>query len=150
VIARDNETVIRTTVAPNAKVSIASEPTRVFESLKPVFEELGIPVATQDVATNQVGNANFWRTRKLGNDRISLFLSCGNSVTGVIADDYRVYMSVMSQVRPDGKGASEVETAFTAYAVNIDGSAAERIACGTTGQLEERIRQGILRKLGKS
>jgi hypothetical protein len=150
IIARDNEAVFRTTVAPNAKAAIAAEPARVFESLKAVYEELGIPVATADAAVNQVGNSNFWKSRKLGSERISLYLSCGNSVTGVIADDYRIYMSVMSQVRADGKGGTELETAFTAFARNIDGSAAERIACGTTGQLEERIRLGILRKLGKN
>jgi hypothetical protein len=147
IIARDNESVIRTTVAPNAKVTIAAEPSRVFQSLKPVFEQLGIPVATVDAGTYQVGNSNFWRTRKLGNDRISLYLSCGNSVTGVIADDYRIYMSVMSQARADGKGGTELETALTAYAVNIDGSAAERITCGTTGRLEENVRLGIIRRL---
>jgi hypothetical protein len=150
VVARDNEAVIRTAVAPNAKATIPAEPARVFASLKAVFEELGIPVATVDAAVSQVGNTNFWRMRKLGNERISPYLSCGNSVTGVIADDYRIYMSVTSQVRPDGKGGAELETAFTAFARNIDGSASERIACGTTGQLEERIRQGVLRALGQS
>ena len=150
VLMRDNETVVRTTVAPNAKATIAAEPARVFAALKPVLEQLGVPVATVDAATSQVGNANFWRSRKLGNERISLYLSCGNSVTGVIADDYRVYMSVTSQARANGKGGTELQTEFTAFARNIDGSAAERIACGTTGQLEERIRQGILRKLGPS
>jgi hypothetical protein len=59
-------------------------------------------------------------------------------------------MSVLSAVRADNKGGSELETAFTAYARNIDGSASERIACGSTGQLEERIRLGIARKVGKS
>ena len=147
VIARDNEAVIRTTVAPNAKATISAEPARVFAALKPAYDELGIPVATVDAALNQVGNSNFWRTRKLGSERISLYLSCGNSVTGVIADDYRIYMSVMSQVRADGKGGTELETAFTAFARNIDGSASERIACGTTGQLEERIRLGVVGKL---
>jgi hypothetical protein len=147
IVARDNAAVIRTAVAPNAKVNIPAEPARVFESLKAVFEELGIPVATVDAAMSQVGNSNFARTRKLGNERISLYLSCGNSVTGVIADDYRIYMSVMSQARADGKGGTELETAFTAFARNIDGSAAERIACGTTGQLEEKIRLAVLRKL---
>jgi hypothetical protein len=144
---RDNEAVIRTSVAPNAKVTIAAEPARVFAALRPVYEELGIPVATADAAINQVGSSNFFRTRKLGNERISMYLSCGNSVTGVIADDYRIYMSVTSQVRADGKGGTELETEFSAFARNIDGSASERIACGTTGQLEERIRLGIVRKL---
>ena len=147
VVARDNQAVIRTSVAPNAKATITAEPARVFAVLRPVYEELGISVATADAAINQVGSSNFFRTRTLGNERISMYLSCGNSVTGVIADDYRIYMSVTSQVRADGKGGSELETEFSAFARNIDGSASERIACGTTGQLEERIRLGVVRKL---
>ena len=150
VVVADNEAVLRTTVPPNAKATIPADPARVFEAGKVVYEELGVPVTIADPSISQVGNPNFFRTRKLGNERISLYLSCGNSVTGVIADDYRIYMSVVSAVRPDGKGGSVLETAFTAYARNIDGSASERIVCGSTGQLEERIRLGISRKVAGS
>jgi hypothetical protein len=53
-------------------------------------------------------------------------------------------------VRPDGSGASELETAVSASAQNMEGTASDRIACGTTGRLEERIRQGVLRKVAGS
>jgi hypothetical protein len=57
-------------------------------------------------------------------------------------------MSLMSIVRPDGKGASELETAFSAQAQNMEGTSSDRIACGSTGKLEERIRKTVLVKLG--
>jgi hypothetical protein len=66
---------------------------------------------------------------------------------GPIADNYRVYMTVTSVVRPNGKGGSELETAFTAYARNMEGTSGDRVACGTTGQLEERIRRDVVGKV---
>ena len=57
-------------------------------------------------------------------------------------------MSLISMVRPDGKGGSELETAFSAQAQNMEGSSGDRISCGSTGRLEERIRKGVLLKIG--
>jgi hypothetical protein len=56
-------------------------------------------------------------------------------------------MSLISVVRPDGSGASELETAFSAQAQKMDGASSDRIACGTTGRLEERIQKGVLAKV---
>lgn len=147
IVAQDNENVIRTTVASNPKVTIAASATRVLATLKQAFEDVGIPATSVDPSTNQVSSGDFYRSRKLGNERISVYLECGNSVTGIIADEYRVYMTVVSQVRAAGPDAAELQTAFTAYARNIDGTSSQRVACGTTGQLEERIHQSILRRL---
>jgi hypothetical protein len=146
VVATDNQTTYRTTVAPNAKVPIPVGPSRAFAALKTVYEELGIPAGTNDPTTGRVGNTNFWKTRKLANEAISTYLNCGNSITGSAADTYRVYISLVSVIRPDGQGASELETAFTAAAQNMEGTASDRVVCGTTGRLEERIRQALLRK----
>ena len=43
---------------------------------------------------------------------------------------------------------SELETAFSAQAQNMEGSSGDRIACGSTGRLEERIRKTVLLKVG--
>jgi hypothetical protein len=77
------------------------------------------------------------------------YLNCGESFSGPVANNYRIYISLLSVIRPDGKGASELETAFSAAAQNMEGSSADRIACGSTGKLEERIRKGVLLKLGQ-
>ena len=150
VIATDDQGARRTTVAPNAKTPIPSPPDRTFEAARAVYEELGIPLSTIDPVGRQLGNPEFWKTHRLGKAAISTYLSCGNSITGVIADDYRVYMSVVSVVRSNGHGGSELETAFTAYALNMEGTAAERVACGTTGRLEDRIQKSVLEKVTKA
>ncbi len=150
IVATDNQRVYRTNVAPNAKAPIPAPQSRAFVALKAVYEELGIPPGTVDPATGRVGNTNFWKTRKLGNEAMSTYLSCADSYAGTAADLYRIYISLVSVVRPDGQGASELETAFSAQAQNMDGAANDRIACGTTGRLEERIRKGVLLKVGAS
>jgi hypothetical protein len=147
-VAVDDNNVYRTTVLPNAKVPVPAAPNRVFEAVKAVYEELGVPPGTNDPATGRFGNVDFWKQRRFGNDALSTYLNCGDSFTGPVANSYRIYLSLISIVRPDGKGGSEVETAFTAQAQNMEGSAGDRIACGTSGRLEERIRKSILLKIG--
>lgn len=147
-VAVDDNNVYRTTVLPNSKVPIPMPPGRVFEAVKTVYEELGVPPGTHDPATGRFGNTDFWKQRRMGNEPLSTYLNCGDGLTGPVATNYRIYMSLQSVVRPDGKGGSEMETAFTAQAQNMEGSSSDRIACGSTGRLEERIRRGVLLKLG--
>ena len=147
-VAVDDNNVYRTTVLPNAKAPIAAAPSRAFAALKTVYDELGIPPGTYDPATGRVGNTDFWKSRRLGNESMSVYLNCGESFTGPVANNYRIYISLLSIIRPDGKGASELETAFSAQAQNMEGTSGDRIACGSTGRLEETIRRNVLLKVG--
>ena len=149
-VAVDDQNVYRTTVLPNAKAPIPGSPARAFEALKSVYVELGIPPGVSDPATGRVGNTDFWKLRRLGDQAMSNYLNCGDSFTGPAANSYRIYISLLSVVRPDGKGASELETAFHAQAQNMEGTSADKIPCGSTGRLEERIRKSVLMKLGVS
>jgi len=149
-VAVDDRQVYRTSVPVNSKAAIPAPPSRVFDALKSVYEDLGVPPGTHDPATGRIGNTDFWKSRQFANEPMSTFLSCGESLTGPVANNYRIYMSLVSMVHPDGKGASEVETAFSAQAQNMEGTSGDRIACGTTGKLEERIRKALLLKIGTS
>src|ERR1044071_9263865 len=66
IVATDNAGVVRTTVPPNARVTIAVAPSRAFAALKSVYEELGVPPSIADAASGRVGNTSFWKSRKLG------------------------------------------------------------------------------------
>jgi hypothetical protein len=147
-VAVDDQNVYRTTVLPSTKSAVAAAPSRVFEATRIVYEELGVPVGTHDPATGRIGNSDFWKQRRFGNEPLSGYLNCGESFTGPVANNYRIYISLMSAVRPDGKGGSELETAFSAQAQNMEGSSGDRISCGSTGRLEERIRKSVLLKVG--
>jgi len=148
IIAADNTGAFRTTVTPNAKVIIQAAPSRVFEAVRVAYTDLGVPITTADAATGRLGNTNFTKTRTFGNEPLSTYLNCGDTIAGPAADTYRVYISLLSAVRPDGLGGSELETAITAEARNMEGTTADRVACGTTGRLEERIQKLVQQKLG--
>ena len=147
-VAVDDQNVYRTTVLPNAKAPLAAPPGRAFEALKTVYTELEIPGLQSDPTTGRVGNTDFWKSRRLGSEAMSNYLNCGESFTGPAANSYRIYISLVSIVRADGKGGSELETAFHAQAQNMEGTSADRVPCGSTGRLEERIRKSVLLKLG--
>jgi hypothetical protein len=147
-IAVDDQQVYRATVIANAKAPVPAPPNKTFDAVKAVYEELGVPPGTNDPATGRFGNTDFWKSRRFANEPISAFLNCGDSFSGPIANNYRIYISLLSIVRPDGKGGSELETAFTASAQNMEGASGDRISCGSTGKLEERIRKGVLLKIG--
>ena len=150
VVAADTHGAYRTTVPANAKAHLPASPSRVFDALKSVYGELGVPSAINDPTTGQLGNTDFWKTGKLGTEPISLYLNCGDSIMGPAADTYRIYISLISQVHPDGKGETDLETSLVAQARNMEGTTSDRVACGTTGRLEERIRQRLIEKLHAS
>ena len=148
IVASDNQGVIRSSVASNAKVTVDAPPARALAVIKSVYDELGIPSATVDPATGTITAPSFFKTRKLGTANLSAYFNCGNSLTGNIADNYRMYMTVASAVRSNGKGGTELETAVTGNAANMEGSSSGKIPCGSTGQLEERIHNGVRQKAG--
>ena len=110
----------------------------------------GIAPAIDDPTTGRFGNTDFSKMRKLGTEPISRYLNCGDSIMGPAADTYRVYISLISQVHPDGKGETDFETSFVAQARNMEGTTSDRVACGTTGRLEEHIRLRLIEKLNSS
>lgn len=150
VVAADTHGAYRTTVPANAKAHLPASPNRVFDALKSVYGELGVPSAINDPTTGQFGNTDFWKTGKLGTEPIPLYLNCGDSIMGPAADTYRIYISLISQVHPDGKGETDLETSLVAQARNMEGTTSDRVACGTTGRLEEHIRLRLMEKLNAS
>ena len=118
---------------------------RVLAVIKSVYEELGIPSATVDAATGKITAPTFHTTRKLGNVNLSMYFNCGDSLNGNIANTYRMYITVVSAVRSNGKGGTELETAVNGAAADMGGSSG-RIPCGTSGRLEELILAGVRQK----
>jgi len=148
IVASDNQGVIRSSVAPNARTTIDVPPGRALAVIKSVYDELGIPSAAVDAASGTITAPSFFKTRKLGNANLSMYFNCGDSLDGNIADNYRLYRTVVSAVRSDGKGGTEIETAVTGVAANMGGASSGKIPCGSTGRLEERIQNGVRQKAG--
>jgi hypothetical protein len=113
--------------------------------LKEAYEELGIPVKVADPVSGQVGNNYFSKTGHLGSVPLSRYVSCGNTITGPAADNYRVTLSVLSAVSGTASG-THVETHVTGRADADSGSGS--LQCESMNTLEEELHRVLLRRLG--
>jgi hypothetical protein len=148
IVASDRQGVIRSSNPSNPRVAIAAPPSQVLTVMKQVFDDLGIASAIVDAASGRISAPTFTKTRKFGNENLSMYFNCGDSLNGNIANTYRIYISVAAAVRPDGKGGTELETVVSGSAADMGGSSSGRIPCGTTGRLEEIIHNAVRQKVG--
>ena len=139
---------MRTTVAPNARTKLAAPPDSVLWAVAQLYNEMQVPVTLADKMARRIGNMDFWKTRRMWGSPISKFLNCGDTFSGPAADNHRIYMSLVTTVRPDAatKG-SEMEISFTAQSQNMEGTSSDRLTCGSTGLREEQMRQTVAKKL---
>ncbi len=120
--------------------SIGAPPARVHAALVDAFRQLGIPTEIVNPDIGQVANTQFRPGRELAGTRLSRFLLCGETLTGPRADNDRVLMAVVSDVKPLGAGSSRIETRAFAIAIDVTGTGG-RTACSSTGELEQRLHQ---------
>jgi hypothetical protein len=123
---------------PRASVaSIAAPPAQVWLVVKKVYADLEIPLTVENPGTRQIGNENFFRSRNFAGQPMSALVDCGSGMTGPKAMTYRIYMSLLTNVIPDGKGGTTVQTTFVPTGQDVAGGSTDRISCGTSGRLEQ-------------
>jgi hypothetical protein len=136
-------------VADNLTVgtSIAATPDQVYRALIVAYSELGVPATAINPTTGLVAATGRRATGRLGDTRLSRYLSCGETMTGPRADQDRVVLSLISRSKPDGSSATRVETTLVATASDIGGTNT-RLPCSTTGELESRVHAAVKKALG--
>jgi hypothetical protein len=140
VVATTNDATIRAHDGPTSgEIIVNAPPPAMLAALSSAYGDLEIEVKLWNPQTGEVGNKNFSKMYRLAGKPLSEYVGCGTITTGQAADSYRVTMSVVSHVTPNGSG-SKVKTQLTAYAEDI-GSSKGTISCLTLGTLEERIHQ---------
>jgi hypothetical protein len=127
--------------------TITSPPAESWLAVKKVYSELEIPVTVENPGVHQIGNQNFYKTRQLAGRSMTEFVDCGNGMTGPKAATYRIYMSLLTDVVPDGQGGTKVQTTFIPAGQDMTGTSSDRIVCASTGRLEalflERVKAGL-------
>ena len=118
-----------------------------WRALSGVYAELKIPTEFKDSLGGQLGSDLFYRQGSLGGRQLSSYLSCGDSMTGPNADTYRVYMNIWSTLAPDKEQGTTLRTAFLAGAVNVSEGSRQPMPCESSGRLEVRIHQMLMKKL---
>ena len=122
-------------------------PALVFKVLLTVYADLKLPTEVKDSAAFQIGSQMFYRQNSVAGKQISAYLSCGEGMTGPNADYYRVYMNIWSTITPEGKNGSTMRTAYLAGAMNVSEGSRQPMPCESTGRLELRLHQEVLKKL---
>jgi hypothetical protein len=129
---------------------IDAPPVAVWAAVKKVYHDLDIPITVDNPAGHQLGNANFYKTRQLGGERMQNLVNCGNGMTGPNAATFRINMSLLTDVNPNGKGGTKLQTTLIAKGQDVTGGSADQIPCGPTGRLELMLLNKVKTELGKS
>jgi hypothetical protein len=130
-------------------IAVAATPQVVWLAAKSVYADLQIPITFESAPTGQLGNTNFWKTRQIAGESMVNIVNCGSDMTGPKAATYRIYFSLVTDIRGDGKGGSTVHATIAAYGQDMSGSSSDRIPCGSTGKLEQMILDRIKAYSGK-
>jgi hypothetical protein len=127
---------------------VDAPPEKAWEALIKIVADLGVEVSGTDPAAFALSNPDFSISRRLGDERLSRYLRCGNGITGPFADRYRIRMNFHSQITPGPDGTSVVETTIQAFGINPEGTSNTRVSCTSTHILESRIAEGVAKLAG--
>lgn len=126
---------------------VSAPPVAVWLAVKKVYADLAIPLTVDNPPAHQLGNNNFFRTGRLAGRPMIDFLDCGHGMSGANAATFRIFISLLSEVRADSGGGTSVLTTFVASAQDMSGSSIDRIPCGSTGRFEtlflDRVKAGV-------
>mgnify|MGYP006300081907 CR=1 FL=1 len=143
---------LRTTAEINVvHDTISGDPGDLFSLLPAVYEEVGVPITSVNAAAKTLGALEVRARGDFAGERVSKWIDCGTSITGNVADQREVYVTVLTQIEAleETEGVSGVSTHLTAYAVQA-GRAGNRTDCGTSGRLERRIASALRAMAGGS
>lgn len=118
-------------------------PDKVWKILAAVYTDLGLEVNFRETENFRLGTC-YQRVRmRLGKERLSAFVDCGETRSVPNADQYDIALTVLTTVRPNSSGTSSLYTFVLGVGLDSSGAASNRIWCYSQGALEERIRAGV-------
>lgn len=148
-VFQSSETGMLMAERPRASVAnLSAAPQLLWLAVKKVYADLDVPVTVENPAARQIGNQNFFRMRTFAGQSMVNFVDCGSGMTGPKAASYRIYISLLTMVIPDGKGGTTVQTTFVPMGQDVAGGSTDKIPCGTTGRLEQLFLDRVVAAVG--
>jgi hypothetical protein len=138
---------VRSSMIAKSVLAVEAPPDSVYLALRSVYRDLAIPLEFDIPRERRMGATDVRKRRQMAGQPMSRFLNCGDTFTGPAADSHRIYMTLVSTVKPSEEG-STIDIIFTASSQNLDGTSSDRLPCGTTGALEQWMRDAVATKLG--
>jgi hypothetical protein len=121
---------------------------RVFTALAAAYADLKVPTPLRDSTELLLGNEKFSMRGDLGGKSLAVYLECGSDINGVYSEIYPIATTLLSLVTPLPADSVEVRTVLVATAVNIPKPIPTK-DCRSTGELEKKLFQATLKKLGR-
>jgi hypothetical protein len=118
----------------------------VWVALPEVFGQLEIPIPRSDPQAMAVGNPDL-EVRRIEGKRMSQYVDCGMTRSGIVANLYDVTLTVNSRVSEGPDGAVVLTTTLDAWA-RPRTTNGNPVHCTSTGTLESRIGQLVAERLG--
>jgi len=118
---------------------ISGTPERVWFALAAIYEELGITVTHVSVGSRTLGNRNFTTRRQLGGTPLSQYLDCGVGFSGPVANQNRITIDILTQLKAAGPDSVDVQTVLAAIASPVEGTSNNPFPCSSRGTLEQSI-----------
>ena len=153
VMLMTTETVTTLEAAKPATVSgsVAKPKAEVWNLAKQVLADYNVQMTVEDVTRGWLGNGEFYKTREFAGKRMTDLFNCGMGMTGPNAASYRIYMSLMISVADNAPRGSLVGVTVAASARDMNsGATADRVICGSSGQLEKLVLSRISTLAGLS
>jgi hypothetical protein len=136
----------------NAEVlRVNATPEVAWIGLPGVFEALEIPVELLDTGRKMMGNPDHRVRGRIAGRPLSEYLSCGTTMSGQIANQYDVRLSVVSPPLPgeEEEEGTGIRTRVEATARSRSGASGSAVTCSSTGRLEERVAELLNRSVGR-
>ena len=125
---------------------VAAPRDSVWRVLAEVYDRMGIPVAQSDRGQWEFGHPGY-RARRIEGKRPSRFLNCGRSISGPLADQYSVTLSVLTRLT-EAEGGTMVVTTVVGAAKSRESSSGGAVPCRSqASKLELRLVEIIVEVL---
>jgi hypothetical protein len=131
-----------------ARSQLALPRTELLPVAREVWIDFGLPEPDIDPRSFTLSLSNQVLPRRIANDRLSRYLECGSSLSGVNADTHRVRGNVQTVLEAVDRNETRFVTRIEATAHVISGTSGPPIRCMSTGVLEERLIAEIQRRTG--
>lgn len=120
---------------------------QVFHAVAQALAELKVPIDTRDSVRGLVGVTSVGVMRRFANAPISRYLNCGSGITGLNADNWRVFITAFAFVDARDSSTTELRLAMVGGARDVAGSSTGPVACGSTGSFETLVAERVKLRL---
>ncbi|HEX4935034.1 MAG TPA: hypothetical protein VFV33_17730 [Gemmatimonadaceae bacterium] len=121
----------------------------VFHQAAQVFAELKVQVDARDSLRGMVGVTGSQTMRRFAGRPISRWLNCGSGITGLNADNWRVYITAYAFADAADSASTTLRLAMVGGAQDVQGNSTQPVACGSTGAFESMVADKIKSRIAQ-